>query len=376
MAAAMSHAPTPDTTPEVHWVVRMNRRNRTLSFAVLCLLVGLHIAPWQPAPWAWALLGLQFLVYPHAVYRRALRSRDQLAAEFGHMRLDAFCFGLWSAALGFPLWIAFLLAIGPGINLAAFEGGRGVARAAALHALGMLVALPGAGLRFLPDTSLAVSLLCIFGLSSYLLLYGLSAHQRTQTLQRVREKLHENEVALKAQLEEIRLLQTQLREEVDRDHLTGLYNRRYLAATIDREFARCARDGMPLALMMVDIDHFKQINDRHGHPFGDTVLVAVARVLGGALRAGDIACRYGGEEFMLLLPNMPLAAARERAEAIRRRVAGLELSAGSLSVPVRISAGVAEAPQDATDAESLIRQADAALYRAKAQGRDRVEVSA
>lgn len=372
----MSHTQTPPAQPlRVHWLVRMNHRNRTFSWAVLCLLIGLHLAPQSPAPWVWAALGLQFLAYPHAVYLRARRAHDPLQAEFNHMRLDAFCFGLWSAGLGFPLWIAFLLAIGPGINLAAFEGGKGVLKAAALHGLGVLVVLPFAGLRFLPDTSLVVSLLCIFCLSSYLVLYGLSAHQRTVTLQRVREKLSDNERALQAQLDEIRLLQGQLKEEVDRDHLTGLYNRRYLAATIDREFARCARDGMPLSLIMLDIDHFKQINDMHGHPFGDTVLAAVAKVLAGSLRAGDIACRYGGEEFMLVLPNMPLAAAKERAEAIRRRVAALVLSSGALPVPVRLSAGVAEAPQDATDAESLIRQADAALYRAKAQGRDRVEAS-
>lgn len=369
--------PTPSSIarPANHWLARMNHRNRSISFVGLGLLVGWHMAPWQPPVWAWVALVLQFLVYPHVVYWRACRASEPQVAELNHMRLDAFCFGIWSAALGFPLWIAFLLAIGPAINLAAFEGRGGMARAAALHGLGMLVVWPVAGLRFAPDTSVVVALLCIFCLSFYLMLFGLSAYQRAATLQRVREQLRHNEKALQAQLDEIRLLQTQLKEEVDRDHLTGLYNRRYLAATIDREFARCARDGMPLTLMMLDIDHFKQINDHHGHPFGDTVLVAVAQVLGGALRAGDIACRYGGEEFVLVLPNMPLDAGKERAEAIRQRVSALALSSGTQAVPVRISVGVAEAPQDATDAESLIRQADAALYRAKARGRDRVEAS-
>ncbi len=375
MSAAMPPDQTSPNPPEVHWVVRMNHRNRTISWALLCLLVALHLAPQAPATWVGVALALQFLVYPHAVYWRARHATHPLAAELNHMRLDAFVLGAWSAALGFPLWIAFLFAIGPAINLAAFEGAKGVAKAAGLHVLGVLLVLPFTGLRFAPDTSLVVSLLSIVCLSFYLVLYGLSAYRRTVTLQRVREQLHQNEKALQSQLAQIQLLQTQLKAEVDRDHLTGLYNRRYLAATIDREFARCARDGMPLALMMIDIDHFKRINDTHGHPFGDTVLVAVAQVLGTALRAGDIACRYGGEEFVLVLPNMPLDAARERAEAIRRRVAALELNTGTLPVPVRISVGVAEAPQDATDAESLIRQADAALYRAKAQGRNRVEAS-
>jgi diguanylate cyclase (GGDEF)-like protein len=206
-------------------------------------------------------------------------------------------------------------------------------------------------------------------------MYGLGANNRTLKLHQVREQLRRNEQALQAQLDEIQLLQTQLKAQVDRDHLTGLYNRRYLAATIDRELARCARDDAPISAMMVDIDHFKRINDTHGHPVGDEVLKAVAGVLTQALRAGDIACRYGGEEFLLLLPGMPLTAARARAQDICHQVAALRLSTEGVALQVFVSVGVAEAPQNATDAASLIRQADAALYRAKDMGRNRVETS-
>lgn len=353
----------------------MNRVNRTWSWAVLCLLVGLHMAPQQPAPWMWAALVLQFLVYPHAVFWLACRSSHPLRAEIRNLLLDAFCLGVWAAALGFPLWIAFVFGVGVSINLAAFQGAPGVARAVGVLLAGVLVAWPVTGWRFAPDTSLAVALLSIACLSAYLVMYGLGAHARTVKLLQVRQRLHDNEKALRAQLDEIRLLQTQLKEQVDRDHLTGLYNRRHLAATIDRELARCARDDAPISAMMIDIDHFKQINDTHGHPVGDEVLKAVAAVLTQALRAGDIACRYGGEEFLLLLPGMPLATAQTRAQDICRQVSALGLQASGEALPVFVSVGVAEAPQNATDAESLVRQADAALYRAKGQGRNRVEIS-
>ncbi|WP_310452645.1 diguanylate cyclase [Sulfuritalea sp.] len=354
----------------------MNYRNRSASWVILFLVVAVHLYQQAGPSWVWAALVLQFLVYPHLVYWRARLARDPLQSEIGNMLLDSFCFGIWSAGMGFPLWIAFIFFVSVSINLAAFEGGKGVAKVTAAHALGMAVALPFAGLRFLPDSSLAVAFLSMFCLLTYLVMYGISTHRRTLKLHQVREKLRENEIALQSQLFEIRLLQSQLKEQVDRDHLTGLYNRRYLAATIDRELARCLRDGSPLSAMMADIDHFKQINDTHGHQFGDKVLVAVAATLSDSLRAGDIACRYGGEEFLLLLPNMPLDTAKARAEEIRHTVGALSLEVDGRPFSVQISVGLAEAPRDANDADTLVRRADAALYRAKAAGRNRVEISA
>ena len=375
MPSAPSTPPADRATP-LHWAVRMNHRNRSWSWAMLCVLVGAHLAPLSPPAWVWAALGLQFLVYPQMAYWCARRARDPLRAEVLNMRADAFALGVWSAAMGFPLWIAFLACVGPCINLAAFQGAKGVVRALVLHVLGALAVWPVAGWHFAPATSLPVSLLAMACLAAYLVMYGLGAHARTLTLHQMREQLRRNEQALQAQLDEIKLLQGQLKEQVDRDHLTGLYNRRYLAATIDRELARCARDDAPISAMMIDIDHFKRINDTHGHPAGDEVLKAVAAVLTQALRAGDIACRYGGEEFLLLLPGMPLAAAKARAQDICRQVGTLNMSADGVALQVCVSVGVAEAPQNATDAASLIRQADAALYRAKDLGRNRVETSA
>jgi len=372
----MPNAETGTQEPKLHWTVRMNYRNRSLSWVMLCAVVAVHLYQQAPAPWVWAALALQFLVYPHLVYWRARLARDPLKAEIGNMLLDSFFFGIWSAGMGFPLWIAFLFGVSTSLNLAAFEGGKGVVKALAAQVLGMAVAVPFTGLHFAPDTSLSVAFLSILSISSYLVMFGISARRRTLMLHQVRQKLRENEKALQSQLSEIQLLQAQLKEEVDRDHLTGLYNRRYLAATIDRELARCLRDGAPLSVMMIDLDHFKLINDTHGHPFGDKVLVAVAATLNESLRAGDIACRYGGEEFLLLLPNMALDTAKTRADEIRQKVSALSLKADGHAFPVRISVGLAAAPRDATDAATLVKLADAALYRAKAAGRNRVEAIA
>lgn len=383
----MSKPPTPShttTTPRAgpaaggasHWVVRMNHINRSWSWALLGLLVGLHLWPTGPVGWVWWVLFAQFVLYPQLAYLLARRARDALAAEVRNMLFDAFILGVWSAGMGFPLWIAFLFGVGPCINLVAFQGGQGVLKALVAHGLGMVLAGGVLGWRFEPHTSLLVTLLSMASLSAYLVVFGLSAQTRAVKLNQMRQRLRRNEQALQTQLDEIRLLQSQLKEEVDRDHLTGLYNRRHLAATIDRELARCARDDAPISAMMVDIDHFKLINDGHGHPVGDEVLKAVAEVISLALRAGDIACRYGGEEFLLLLPGMPLGAAEARAHHIRRQVALLNLSAHGVALQVHVSVGVAEAPQNATDSASLIRQADTALYRAKHLGRNRVEISA
>jgi diguanylate cyclase (GGDEF)-like protein/PAS domain S-box-containing protein len=163
-----------------------------------------------------------------------------------------------------------------------------------------------------------------------------------------------------------------LRELAIRDPLTGLYNRRYLDETLPRELARIKRDGRPLALVMIDIDHFKAINDRFGHPAGDQVIRCVARTLAGGTREGDVVCRYGGEEFLVVMPGMGAPAALARAERWRSLVASQCVLVDDHEIRCTISAGVAALPEQADAAEALLKCADSALYRAKRDGRDRV----
>jgi diguanylate cyclase (GGDEF)-like protein len=170
-----------------------------------------------------------------------------------------------------------------------------------------------------------------------------------------------------------------LRDQSIRDPLTGLYNRRYMEETLARELARATRHRTTLALVVADLDHFKRINDTHGHATGDIVLRAAARQIAAHVRAGDVACRYGGEEFVLILPECSKEAAIAKAEELAERLRKLTLSveegrAPNDALPIRVTAsfGVASSGEDGNDPAALFEAADRAVYAAKRAGRDRV----
>ncbi|MDQ5985914.1 MAG: hypothetical protein CSYNP_01631 [Syntrophus sp. SKADARSKE-3] len=177
---------------------------------------------------------------------------------------------------------------------------------------------------------------------------------------------------LQIQVIEIEELHAKLKQQVLRDPLTGLYNRRYLDETLGREFARASREGIPLGIVMIDIDHFKQMNDTYGHQAGDLILQALGRLLLGGIRTGDIACRYGGNEFILFLPKASKAITADRAEQLRISFEALNIANSGQALQATISLGVASYPADGVTVEEVINAADHALYRAKALGRNRV----
>ncbi len=161
-----------------------------------------------------------------------------------------------------------------------------------------------------------------------------------------------------------------------KDPLTGLFNRRYLEETFVRELSRARRNKYPIGVIMCDIDHFKQFNDLYGHAAGDTVLAEIGRFLSKNLRTADIVCRYGGEEFALILPEASLEHTRMRAEDLCRKAHDLRLSfENRLLGPITLSFGVAGYPHHGESLEIVLRAADAALYRAKQQGRNQVVVT-
>ncbi|MGB4704924.1 MAG: diguanylate cyclase [Candidatus Saccharicenans sp.] len=171
-------------------------------------------------------------------------------------------------------------------------------------------------------------------------------------------------------------LRQSLKEQSIRDPLTGLYNRRYLEETLERELARARRAGQPVSVIMVDLDRFKRINDSYGHEAGDYLLQMIARTLQRLVRSEDIVCRYGGEEFTVVLPGLSLTRAVERARLLLDSVRHLELSfGGSIIKNITISAGVASCPDHGLSWQEVIQAADLALLRAKKEGRDRVVVA-
>jgi diguanylate cyclase (GGDEF)-like protein/PAS domain S-box-containing protein len=171
-------------------------------------------------------------------------------------------------------------------------------------------------------------------------------------------------------------LRESLHEQTIRDPLTGLFNRRYMDETLKRELSRATRQLHPLGIIMIDLDRFKHFNDTHGHGSGDALLQQLGQFLQSHIRGEDIACRYGGEEFLLIMPNASLEAAQQRAEYLRREAKKLQVPGGSQSYDgITLSLGVAIYPEHGHTMETVLRAADAALYRAKQEGRDRVVIA-
>jgi diguanylate cyclase (GGDEF)-like protein len=155
------------------------------------------------------------------------------------------------------------------------------------------------------------------------------------------------------------------------DPLTGLYNRRHLLGSLDAEWSRFQRYYRSVSVLMLDIDHFKSVNDRYGHAIGDEAIKAVAAACLDGKRKSDVVGRFGGEEFAILLPETSLSRARIVAERIRKRVMGSRIVAHQVQFGVTVSIGIAEATVSMSGIDALMSAADHALYQAKAEGRNR-----
>jgi diguanylate cyclase (GGDEF)-like protein len=367
------------TKKKQHWLVRMDYRMRTFSFAMLFVATSLHLWNRHYSATDWLLLGALFLAYPHLQYWRALRAPKVVQAEMDNLLIDALFLGIFMASLGFPLWISFAAALGTLSNNATNKGWRGVTHTILVLLTGILISVGVNGFRWSPQTDWPTTLFCMFGLTIYLLAMGDIGFKRNLQLRLTREKLQRRETelltandTLKLNLREIDGLQEQLREQANRDPLTGLYNRRYLDSTLERELARCKRSGQPLSLILIDVDHFKRLNDTYGHQAGDKVLIRLGTILGRMARAGDVACRYGGEEFLMLMPTMPLETALERAEELRAIFGAMVVPFGDFRLQTTLSIGISVYPGHGISGDELIRVADHALYQAKNAGRNRV----
>jgi len=188
------------------------------------------------------------------------------------------------------------------------------------------------------------------------------------------DELREKNEILSKRMNEVNSLKEKLQEQAIRDPLTGLYNRRFLAEVLEKEIPKAERTQLPLAIAIMDVDHFKNFNDHYGHKCGDIVLQSLANMLNENSRRSDIVCRYGGEEFVVLMPGATLDIARERAESWRRLFETMTIRYQGQNLQATFSVGVAVFPQHATDEEALLQAADAAMYQSKINGRNQLTI--
>ena len=291
------------------------------------------------------------------------RQKKLEAAWFGLLLLAVthFAFSLGDAT-GLPSPFSLTFAILPFMIWAALRFSQRVVTTATAASCAFAVYYTIDGLHPLPQSSLNESLLTLLAFISTVVVTGLVLSAVTIERSRAMDRLS-------------RALED-LREQAMTDPLTGLYNRRYMWEFLQREWIRSKRKDIPLAVIMIDLDYFKRVNDTFGHQAGDFVLTAVSGLLRTHIRSSDIVCRHGGEEFALVLPEATLDSVRRRAEDIQAAIKRLDLSHGNVPLGrVTASLGVALFPDNADGPDAVLRAADEALYAAKGAGRDRIVVS-
>ena len=278
-----------------HWIAANSYRVRVAAFALVGIPIALHVLPRQPGPLFLALFLLQFFVYPHVMYWFSRRAHDRIKAEHNSLIADSLASGAWAAGLGFPLWISVALFLAALLNHTVTLGYRGIVFCILAVCSGALASTTVIAFHVSSDTDGLVTLTSIVGLAVYLSLMGIEFFSYIRRLHEVQDAvdaqkriLETANQALHEQIGKIRDLQEKLREQANRDSLTGLFNRRYLEGTLERELARCKRENTPLTMLLLDIDHFKLVNDTYGHPAGDEVLRVIARALQESARAEDI----------------------------------------------------------------------------------------
>jgi diguanylate cyclase len=299
-------------------------------------------------PAVWAALFASAVVWPHLALLAGRVSPNPFRTERVSLMVDSALGGAWIALMQFNLLPSVVILIMLTMDKMAIGGMRFLGRCTGVLVAACAATAAYTGFHVRPTTNMVQ----IIGALPLLVLYPLAVGLTTYRLaQRLRE-------------------QNQLLSVMSRtDSLSGLLNRRYWEDAVAAEFERCTRDGARACILMLDIDHFKSINDRHGHPVGDEVIRNVAEILRRSLRDDDVPGRYGGEEFGILLPDTRAAGAEVIAERIRKRIEGAVLSKAGLRATASI--GIAELGAQDIEYAVCISHADRALYAAKERGRNR-----
>lgn len=298
-----------------------------------------------------------------------------MEVEVQHLFSDSFGFGLWSGLLGMPPWLAFCFWVGGLFNPAAFRGWEGLMLGAITTFAGSLIGIGIVGLPWMPDSSPLLTGLCMGTLMYFLLSVAIGFHNRSTSLHKAREKLRDSERGLARQLHEIRDLQNRLQQQSLRDPLTNLLSRPALMEVLERDLSRAAREKTGLALYVVNLDHFRAVNERYGYETGDRVLQALGEFLRQYMRASDVVGRLGGEDFAVILGETSATNAVIRADALRAAWAGQCVRHGGNTVNTTLSIGIAVYPDVQGGAQRLVDAACVAIRGAKERGRNCVELS-
>lgn len=347
--------PSAGATAETLRFVGRVHRLRLLGLGLGAVAVGAVLYENGASLPVWALLAFDGFIWPHLAYLIASRSAVPVLAEERNLVVDSAMGGLWVVLMQFSLVPSVILMTMLSMDKISVGGWRLLARASAAAVLAgaatlaVCLLLQG-GWTPKPEASMPSLVAALPLLVAYPLLISAATHGLAR-----RERMHRRE------LERLTAI----------DPATGLLNRPNWEHAVVRELTRMQRHGVPAVLMMIDIDHFKDINDGYGHPAGDEVIRLMARAILTCVREGDVACRYGGDEFGVLLANSGGKAALATAERLRARVAAATFSA-SPGLRCSVSVGIGGATRDLADARSWIERADAALYRAKTAGRNRI----
>lgn len=333
--------------------VRRIHRLRTLGLGLGALCVASVLRLHDAAPGWWVLLAFNGFVWPHMAMLIARHSATPWETELRSLVLDSVFGGVWIAVMQFNVLPSVLLVTMLAIDKVSLGGLSLLAQTLIVLVLSCVVTSAALGFPIDYASPMPVVLSCV----PFVVIYPIAINVVTHLL--ASKVAHQN-----------RLL-----EELGRtDGLTGLANRRQCFAVADSELARHFRSGKPVALAIVDVDRLKEINDHFGHPVGDEVLCGVAAVLRECCRVYDTPGRYGGDEFMLVLPETDVAGAAEVARRVRQKLDAMVFP-NARGLKCTVSVGAAEASRDVVNVETWVRQADAALYRAKDAGRDRFEAA-
>lgn len=323
-------------------------RSLGLTLGFVCVVFGMY--PLHPPPWVWAWMLINAFVWPHIAYLWSRRASNSLRSERRNLLFDSFCGGFWVGAMHFnPLPSVTTLSMMT-MNNVAIGGPRFMLAGWVAQALGVGASLLVFAPAFIAVTTETQLYACLPILMVYPLALGWICYRQAVTLARHKREL-------------LALSRT--------DSLSGLLNHGAWKDHLEIEFQRCRTEQVGAAIALIDIDHFKIINDTYGHVTGDIVLRQLSKVLRQNLRTTDLAGRYGGDEFCVILPDMPLHRATEVMDALRDRFNALAYTQDP-TLRASLSIGLAPYQLAHADSTSWLNDADQALYEAKSSGRNRV----